>query len=88
MAQGKVAQNNKLAEEVSGWGPQCPICAQSAPNLKAEDSKEEDWNGDRQRTKKVDQLERNYYPPGAQYSPSYDFPDRLSHHYKTEEDRK
>ena len=56
---------------------------QSAPNLK-----EEDWNGDRQQTKKVDQLERNYYPQSPQYSPSHDFPDRLSHHYKTEEDKK
>ena len=56
-----------------GWGPQCPICVQSASNLKAEDSEEEDWNGNRQETKKEDQLERNYYPPSPQYSPSYDF---------------
>ena len=47
MIQGKLAQNNKSAEEECGWGPQCPICAQSAPNLKAEDSEEEDWNGNR-----------------------------------------
>ena len=43
----------------------------------------EDWNGKRQ-----DQLQRNYYPPNPQCSPSYDIPDRCSEHYKTEEDRK
>ena len=69
-------------------GPQFPICTQSAPNVKAEDSGEEDWNGNRQQTKKVDQLGRNYYPQHPQYSPSYDFPDRLSCYYKTEEYRK
>ena len=58
------------------------------PNLKAEDSKEEDWNGNREQTKKVDQLERNYYPPSPQYFPSYNFPHRLSHHYKMKESRK
>ena len=43
------AQNNMSSEELCGWGPQCPICVQSASNLKVEDSKEEDWNGDRQK---------------------------------------
>ena len=37
---------------------------------------------------KEDQLERNYYPPSPKYSPSYDFPDSLSHHYKMEKDRR
>ena len=69
-----------------GWEPQCPICAKSYPNLRAEDSEEEDWNVNRQKTKKEDQLERNYYPPSPQYLPSHDFLDRLSHHYKTEKD--
>ena len=68
--------------------PPCPICVLSAPNLKAKDFKEEDWNGDRQKTKKGDQLERNYYPPSPQYSPSYDFQDGMPHHYKTKEERK
>ena len=67
-----------------GWGPQSPVCMQSVPNLKAEDSKEEDGN----EAKKEDQLERNYYPPSQHYSPSYDFPDRLSHHLEIEEARK
>ena len=79
-------QNSKAAEEACGWGPQCAICTQSTPNIKAKDS-EEDWNGDRERNRKEDQLERNYYPPSPQYSPSCDFPDRLSHHYKLEKDR-
>ena len=61
---------------------------QSAPNLKAEDSGGEDGNEDRKKEKKEDQLEGNYYPPSPQYSPPYDFPDRLSHHYKTKEERK
>ena len=52
MVQNKLPQNNKLAEEMCGWGPQCPICAQSTPNLKAEDSEKEDWNSDRQETRR------------------------------------
>ena len=88
MVLNKLPQNSKPAEEMCGWGPQCPICAQSTPNLKAEDSKEECWNGDRQGTKKEDQLKRTYCPPSPQYSPSYDFPDRLSHHNKMEKHRK
>ena len=52
-------QNSKSAEEAFGWGPQCPICPQSTLNLEAEDSKEEDWNGDRQGIKKEAQLKRN-----------------------------
>ena len=67
-------------------GPQCPICTQATPNIKTEET-EEDWNGNKQRNRKEDQLERNYYPQSLQYSPSYDFPDRLSHHYKMEKDR-
>ena len=54
-------QNSKPAEEACGWAPQCPICIQSNPNIKAADT-EEDWNGNRQRNRKEDQLERNYYP--------------------------
>ena len=88
MVLNKLPQNSKLAEEACAWGPQCPICTQSTPNLKEEDSKEEYWNGNRQRTKKEDQLKRTYYPLSPQYPPSHDFPDRLSHHYKTEKDRK
>ena len=56
------------------------------PTRKAEDS-EEDLNDNRQRNRKEDQSKRNYYPPSLQYSPSYDFPDGLSHHYKMENDR-
>ena len=42
MVLGNSAQNNMSlpnvpSEELCGWGPQCPICAQSAPNLKTED---------------------------------------------------
>ena len=48
------SQNNKQAEEACGWWPQCPICTQSTQNLKEEDPEGEDWNGDRQRTKKED----------------------------------
>ena len=87
-------QNNKSSKELCKWGPQCPICVQSTPNLKTEDSKEEDWNGDRQnakeeeKQKKEDQLKRNYYPPSPQCKWSYDFQDRQSHHYKTEEERR
>ena len=88
MVLGNPPQNNESSGELCGWGPQCPICVQSTQNLKAEDSKEEDWNGDEQKSKKEDQLERNYYPSSPQYSPSYDFPDRLPHHYRTEEERK
>ena len=51
MVQDKSAQNNKSAEKVCGWGPQCPICAQSTSNLKTKDSEEEDWSGDRQKAK-------------------------------------
>ena len=36
---------------------------------------------------KEDKLEGNYYPSSPKYSPSYEFPDRLSHHYKMEKDR-
>ena len=54
-------QNSKSAEEACGWGQPCSICRQSNPNIKVEDS-EEDWNGNRQRNRKEDQLERNYYP--------------------------
>ena len=79
-------QNSKPAEEACGWGPQCPICTQSNPNIKMEDP-EEDWNGNKQRNRKEDQLERNYYSPSPKYSPSYDFPDRLSQHYRIERDR-
>ena len=66
----------------------------AAPNLKTEDSEEEDWNGDRQKAKeeekqkREDQLKRNYYPPSPQYIPSYNIQDRQSHHYKTEEERR
>ena len=88
MVLGKSPQNNESSGELCGWEPQCPTCVQSAPNLKTEDSEEEDWNGDRQKAKKEDQLKSNYYPPSPQYSPSYDFPDGLSQHYKTEEERK
>ena len=80
-------QNSKPTEEACGWGPQCPICTKSNPNTKTEDT-EEDWNGDRQRNGKKGQSERNYYPTTLQYSPSYDFPDRLSHHYKMKEKQK
>ena len=79
-------QNSKPAKEACGWGPQCPICTQSNPNIKTEDT-EEDWNGDRQRKRREDQSERNHYPPSPKYSPSYDFPDRPSHHYKMEKER-
>ena len=48
---------------------------------------EEDWNGNRQRNRKEDQSERNYYPTSWQYSPSYDSPDILSNYYKMEKDR-
>ena len=64
----KPAQNNKSSEELCRWGPQCPICVKSAPNLKTEDSEEEDWNGDRQKAKeeekqkKEDQLKRITIP--------------------------
>ena len=71
----KPTQNK--AEEMCGWGPHCPICAKSTPNPKAESS--EGWNSNRH-----NQLERNYYPPCPQYSPSYEILDRLSQHYKTE----
>ena len=94
MVQGKSAQNNKSSEEMCGWGPQCPICAQSTPNLETEGSEEEDWNGDRQKAKeeerqrKDDQLKKNYYPPSPQYIPSSDFQVRQSHHCRTEEERR
>ena len=71
-----------------GWGPQCPIFVQSTPNLKTEDSKEEDWNGDRQKAKeeerwgKEDQLKKKLLSPSPQYIPSYDFQDRQSNHCK------
>ena len=61
--QGKLAQSKKSTEEVCIQGPQCLICAQSAPNLTGENSEDKDWNGQVQGTKKEDQLERNYYPP-------------------------
>ena len=54
MVQNKLLQNNKSAEEICEWGPQCPICAKSIPNLQAEDLEKEDWNGDRQVTGKED----------------------------------
>ena len=79
-------QNSKPTEEAVGWGPQFPVYRQFTPNIKVEES-EEDWNSNRQRNKKEGQLERNDYPPSPQYSPSYDFPGRLSHHYKMEKDR-
>ena len=63
-----------------------PSVYNSAPTIKVEDP-EENWNGDRQRNRKEDQLERNYYPPSPQSCPPYDFPDRLSYHYKPEKDR-
>ena len=69
------------AEEIRGWGLHCPICTKSTPNPMAESS--EDWNGSRQ-----DQLERNCCHPRSHYSPSYNILDRLSQHYKTENDRK
>ena len=88
---------NVPSEQLCRWGPQCPICAQSAQNLKTEDSdlEEEDWNGDRQKTKEEekqkngDQLKRKFaaeqytnscYPPSPQYRLSYDIQDRPSHH--------
>ena len=77
---GKQATQGK-AEEMCRWGPHCPICAKSTPNLKAGSS--EDWNSKRQ-----NQWQRNYYPQSPQYSPSYDILDRLSEHHKTEEGRK
>ena len=93
MTQDKSAQNDKSSEELCRWRPQCPICAQFAPNMKTDDS-EEDWNGDRQKAKeeerqgKEDQLRRNYYPPSPQYTPSDDFQNRQSHHCRTEEERR
>ena len=54
-------QNSKPAKEEFRWGPQCPICTKATPNIKTEEI-EEDWNGDRQRNRKEDQLARNYYP--------------------------
>ena len=53
-------QNSKPAEVECGWGPQCPVCTQATPNIKTEHT-EEDWNGNRERNRKEDQLERNYY---------------------------
>ena len=81
------SQNSKSAEEVCGWGPQCPICTLSNPEPERRRFQEEDSNGNRQRTKKEEQLKRTYSPPTPQYSQSYDFPDRLSHHYKTKKDK-
>ena len=86
MVLNKLPQNSKPTEEVCGCGSQCPICTQSTQNLK-EDSEEEDWNGNRQRTKKEDQLKGTHYPQSPQYAPPYDFPDRLSHHSKMEKYR-
>ena len=65
MALGNSAHNNKSlsnvpSEELCGWGPQCPICAQSALNLKTEDSnwEEEDWNGDKQKAKEEEKQKK------------------------------
>ena len=82
------SQNSKSAEEECRWGTQCPFCVQSNPNIKAEDSKD-DWDGERQRNRKEDQLEGNYYPSSPKYFSLYDFPDRLLQdgHYKMEKDR-
>ena len=46
------------AEEMCGWGPHCPICAKSTPNLKVESSDD-----------KQDNLQRNYYLQDTQCSP-------------------
>ena len=72
-------QNSKTAEQECRWGPQCPVCTQASPNIKTEDT-EEDWNSNRQRSKKEDQLERTTTPKPPVLPPSYDFPDRLSHY--------
>ena len=52
-AQNKMSLPNVPSEELCRLGPQCPICAQSAQNLKTEDSawEEEDWNGDKWKAK-------------------------------------
>ena len=51
---------NVTSEELCRWGPQCPICAQSAPNLKIEDSdwEEGDWNGDIQKAKEEEKQKK------------------------------
>ena len=51
---------NMPSEELCRWGPQCPICAQSTPNLKTEDSdwEEEDWNGDIQKAKEEEKQKK------------------------------
>ena len=59
---------NVPSEELFRLEPQCPICAQSAPNLNTEDSdlEEEDWNGDIEKVKEEgkqkneDQLRRKF----------------------------
>ena len=79
-------QNNSPAEEECRWGPQCPIYIKATSNIKPENT-EEDWNGDRQRNRNEDHLERNYYAQIPQFSPAYDFPDRQSHHYRMKKDR-
>ena len=73
------------------------------PKMEDSDWEEEDWNWDRQKgkegekQKKEDQLKgklaaeqhtNNYHPPSPKYRPSYNIQDRLSHHYKTEEERR
>ena len=91
------------SEELCGWGPQCPICAQSIPNLKTEDSnwEEEYWNGDRQKVKeeekqkKEDQLRRkltakhytNNYYPKAQNT-DHPMTSKIDHHTITKEKKK
>ena len=55
------------AEEMCRWGPHCPICAKSTLNPKAGSS--EDRNG-----KRLDQLQRNYYPKGLSVLPHMTFP--------------
>ena len=62
-------------EEMCGWGMHCPICAKSIPNPNAESSDD-----------KQDNLQRNYYPQGPQYSPSCDIPDRFAQQLKLEKE--
>ena len=88
MVLGNPPQNNESSGELCGWVPQFPICVQPAPNLKAEDSKEEDWNGDRQKQRKKISRKEITIPQAHSTPHPITSQDRLSHHYKTEEERK
>ena len=88
MVLGNPPQNNKIIRRIVWMGTTMPCLCKSTPNLKTEDSKEEDSNGDRQKAKEGRSAEKKLLSPSPQYPPSYDFPDRLSHHYKTEEKEK